>query len=165
MAIDSVSVNVYIKLRVWMVCTTTLILLLLFCLFIATTTKKEFRFVWITLYYYCDKAHRNVPTDLVCSQFKWIMYPGYAVHTRDLCSSTCWSLLYSAVLRSGADSLLSHVILQEWLDFYSAFLNIHRSGVLTVLTWLLPRKTAAVWARSVYTIQPRTMSLHAKPRT
>ena len=45
----------------------------------------------------------------------------------------CWSLLYSAILRSRADSLRSRVILHEWLAFYSAFLNIHRSGVDTVL--------------------------------
>ena len=32
----------------------------------------------------------------------------------------CWSLLYNAVLRSWADSLRSHVILHEWLAFYSA---------------------------------------------
>ena len=42
----------------------------------------------------------------------------------------CWSLLYSAILRSRADALRSHVILHEWLAFYSVFLNIHRSGVL-----------------------------------
>ena len=45
-----------------------------------------------------------------------------------------WSLLYSAILRSWADSLQSHVILHEWIAFYSAFLNIHRSSVLTVST-------------------------------
>ena len=45
----------------------------------------------------------------------------------------CWSLLYSAILRSRADSLLSHVILHEWLAFYSTFLNYHQSGVLTAL--------------------------------
>ena len=77
----------------------------------------------------------------------------------------CWSLLYSAVLRSPADSLRSHVILHEWLAYYSAFLNIHRSGVLTAMAWLVPHETAAVSARSVYTIQPCTMSLHAKPHT
>ena len=33
-----------------------------------------------------------------------------------------WSLLYSAILRSWADSLRSHVILHEWIAFYSAFL-------------------------------------------
>ena len=50
-------------------------------------------------------------------------------------------------------------------NFYSAFLNIHRNGVLSALAWLVPRETAAVSARSVYTIQPCTMSLHAKPHT
>ena len=59
----------------------------------------------------------------------------------------CWPLLYGAVLRSRADSLLSYVILREWLSFYSAFLNVHRSGVLTALAWLVPRETAAVSAR------------------
>ena len=33
----------------------------------------------------------------------------------------CWLLLYSAILRSQADSLLLHVILHEWIAFYSAF--------------------------------------------
>ena len=32
-----------------------------------------------------------------------------------------WSHLYSAILRSGADSLRSHVILHEWIAFYSTF--------------------------------------------
>ena len=32
-----------------------------------------------------------------------------------------WSLLYSAILCSRADSLRSHVILHEWIAFYSAF--------------------------------------------
>ena len=54
-----------------------------------------------------------------------------------------WSLLYSAILRSWADSLRSHVILHEWIAFYSAFLNIHRSGVLTALAWLVPQEPAA----------------------
>ena len=74
----------------------------------------------------------------------------------------CWSLLYSAVLRSRADSLRSRVILNEWIAFYSAFLNIHQSGVLKALAWLVPHETAAISARSVYTIQPCIMSLHAK---
>ena len=44
--------------------------------------------------------------------------------------------LSSAILRSRADSLRSHVILHERLAFYSAFLNIHRSdvGLLTALS-------------------------------
>ena len=33
--------------------------------------------------------------------------------------------IYSAILRSRADSLRSHVILHECIAFYSAFLNIH----------------------------------------
>ena len=59
--------------------------------------------------------------------------------------------LYSAILSSWADSLRSHVILHEWLAFYSAFLNIHRSGVLTALTWLVPYETAAVSAQVLCT--------------
>ena len=54
-----------------------------------------------------------------------------------------WSFLYSAIPRSWAGSLHSHVILHEWIAFYSAFLNIHRSGVLTALAWLVPQETAA----------------------
>ena len=38
----------------------------------------------------------------------------------------------------------SHVVLHEWLAFHSAFLNIHRSGVLTALAWLVSHETAAV---------------------
>ena len=53
------------------------------------------------------------------------------------------SLLYSAILRSRADSLRSHVILHEWIAFYSAFLNIHRSGILKALAWLVPQESAA----------------------
>ena len=49
--------------------------------------------------------------------------------------------------------------------FYSAFLNISRSGVLTALAWLVPHETATISARSVYTVQPCTMSPHAKPHT
>ena len=80
------------------------------------------------------------------------------------CCCCWWSLLTSSdILRSRAHSLGLRVILHEWLAFYSAFLNIHRSGVLTALTWLVPHETAAISARSVYTIQPCTMSLHAKP--
>ena len=55
--------------------------------------------------------------------------------------------------------------LSECPAFYSAFLNIHRSGVLTALAWLVSHETAAVSTRSVYTIQPCTVSLHAKPHT
>ena len=56
----------------------------------------------------------------------------------------------------------SHVILHQWIAFYSTFLNIHWSGVLTMLAWLVLHETAAISAHSMYTIQPCTMSLHAK---
>ena len=66
----------------------------------------------------------------------------------------CWSLLYNSILRSWAYSLRLHVILHEWIAFYSVFLNIHQSGVLTMLTCLVPRETSAVMTHSVFTIQP-----------
>ena len=49
--------------------------------------------------------------------------------------------------------------------FVVVVFNIHLSGVLTALVWLVPHETAAVSARSVYTIQPCSMSLLAKPHT
>ena len=80
-----------------------------------------------------------------------------------------WSHLYSAILRFRADSLRLHVILHEWIAFKSAFyfcfFNIHRSGVLIALAWLVPHETAAISACSVYTIQPCTMSFHTNPHT
>ena len=55
-----------------------------------------------------------------------------------------WLLLYSAILHSQADSLDACLILHEWIAFYSTFLNIHWSSVLTALAWLVPHETAAV---------------------
>ena len=68
--------------------------------------------------------------------------------------------LYSAILCSWANSLHSHVILHELLALSSVFLNIHWSGVLTELMWLVPHETAAVLACSVYTIQLCTIPCH-----
>ena len=48
----------------------------------------------------------------------------YTVTERCCCSCCCWLLLCSVILRSRADSLRSHVILHEWIAFYSVFLNI-----------------------------------------
>ena len=74
-----------------------------------------------------------------------------------------YTVLFSAFQ---ADSLhLQYVILHEWIAFYSYFLNIHWNVVLTALTWLVLDETAAISACCVYTIQPCTMSLHAKPHT
>jgi len=44
-------------------------------------------------------------------------------------------------------------------SFYSAFLTIHRSGVLTALAWLVPRETAAISARSVLNCSCKKRSL------
>ena len=52
-----------------------------------------------------------------------------------------WSLLYSAILRSWADSLRLQGILHEWIAFYSVFFE-YPPGVLTA--WLVPHETAAV---------------------
>ena len=72
--------------------------------------------------------------------FRWLM-PG--VHMNQLKAETghfcCWSLLCSTVLHSWADSLHLHVILHEWLAFYSTFLNTRWA-----LTWLVPHETADV---------------------
>ena len=75
--------------------------------------------------------------------------------------------LYSAILRSLEQTHCARILfyISDWL-FSAFFLNIHRSGVLTALAWLVPHETAAVQAqllRSVYTIQPCSVSLHAKP--
>ena len=64
---------------------------------------------------------------------------GAPQHVQTLTVSIYWSLLYSAVLRSWADSLRSHVSLHEWIAFYSVFLKIHWSGVLTALAWQVPQ--------------------------
>ena len=84
---------------------------------------------------------------------------------RSFVRSFCLLIAYSAILRFRAVSLRSHEILHEWLAFHGAFLNIHRSGVLTALAWLVPHETAAVSAYSVCTIQSCTISPHAKPHT
>ena len=69
------------------------------------------------------------------------------------CCCCCWLLLYGAILRSRADSLRLHVILHEWLAFYSAFLNIHWSGVLTVLTCVCVCVHMRVWVISFYFVR------------
>ena len=60
---------------------------------------------------------------------------------------TDWLMIAYIVLVS----LCSHVILHQWLAFYSEFLNIHWSGVLTALAWLVPHETAAVSAHVLRT--------------
>ena len=63
------------------------------------------------------------------------------------CCCCCWLLLYhSAILRSRADSLRSHVILHEcfWISTEVVYL-------LTALAWLVPHETAAVSAQVLCT--------------
>ena len=96
----------------------------------------------------------------VCERARWARSAGNSAIEK-LCCIIIWrySRLSSRLIALTCDSTRVTSFL------YSAFLNIHRSGVLTALTWLVPHETAAVSARSVYTIQPCAMSLHAKPHT
>ena len=53
--------------------------------------------------------------------FLRICHPLYILNDSLVYYYYYWSLLYSTILRSWADSLHSHVILHEWTAFYSAF--------------------------------------------
>ena len=46
-----------------------------------------------------------------------------------------WLLLYSAILRSQADSLHLHVILHEWIAFYSTFFFLTSTEVVYLQRW------------------------------
>ena len=70
----------------------------------------------------------------------------------------CWSLLYSAIFHSWADSLCSccvwFLIIDCHLFINITFLNIHQSGVFKcclVVTWLVPHKPAADSVHSLCT--------------
>ena len=80
-----------------------LCVVLLGCMVLSVTRYKA-----LMLWLFCDQWWgTNKPMDYV------------------LYCCCCWSLLYSAIIRSWADSLHSHVILHEWLAVYNVFLNIH----------------------------------------
>ena len=70
---------------------------------------------------------------------------------------------------SWAGSLRSHVILHEWIAFYSAFFEYppkwctYSAGMAGATRNCCQRESVS--ARSVYTIQTCTVSLHAKPHT
>ena len=49
------------------------------------------------------------------------------------------------------------MILHEWIAFYSTFLNIHRSGVLTALAWLVPQESAARVSLGAFCVHHTTM--------
>ena len=108
---------------------------------------------------------------LVVLAERWVFYwLGTGPILMEVC--TCQSLesvvvvsrlyIVQRILRFREDSQRLYVTVQEWTAFYSVFLNIHRSGVLTVLAWQVPHVTAAISARSLYTIQPCTMLLSCK---
>ena len=88
----------------------------------------------------------------------------YLQSTLDMIDWLIDDCLYSAILRSRADSLRSHVILREWLAFYSAFFWIS-TEVVYLQRWhgwchmkLLP-------SRRKFCVHHATMSLQAKPHT
>ena len=60
--------------------------------------------------------------------------------------------LYSAILRSLEQTHCARMLfyMSDWLSI-ARFLNIHRSGVLTELAWLVPHETAAVSAQVLCT--------------
>ena len=60
--------------------------------------------------------------------------------------------LYSVILRSLEQTHCARMwfYMSDWL-FIARFLNIHRSGVLTVLAWLVPHETAAISAQVLFT--------------
>ena len=59
------------------------------------------------------------------------------------------------VLFSALDKITVLACDSTWVNiFYNMFLNIHQSGILTVLTWLVPHETAAVSAHSVILCTP-----------
>ena len=86
------------------------------------------------------KGHRQLG---VINQFSTFLVLFFKLGTSYYYYYYYWFILYSAILHPRADSLRSHVILHEWIAFYSVFLNIHRSGVLTALAWLVPQESAA----------------------
>ena len=55
--------------------------------------------------------------------------------------------LHSAILRSLQQNRCSHLILHEWPAFYSAFLNIHQSGVLKRWHGWCHMKLLASWRK------------------
>ena len=68
--------------------------------------------------------------------------PPYLLHVAIL-TLLLFDRFYIVLFSTLEHSLCLHVIRHEGLAFHSAFFNIHRSGVLTVLMWLESCETAA----------------------
>ena len=64
-----------------------------------------------------------------------------------------WLMIaYIALFSALLSRLTALVCGATWAtSFHSAFLNIHRSGVLTALAWLMPHETAAISAQVLCT--------------
>ena len=62
------------------------------------------------------------------SSVAWcLVFFAFAINLWPCCC--CWLLLYSAILHSWADSVHLHVVLHEWIAFYSAFFWISTKAV------------------------------------
>ena len=121
---------------------------------------------------YCKnpELHRSLSTVCVCVCVCVVYFAVQSTKTstwsQKKVSCCCWLLLCSAIFRSQADSLHLHVILHEWLAFYSALKKKNPPMCLwcTYSTDMAGATlTAAVLALCVYTIQPCPMSLQTKP--
>ena len=119
---------------------------------VSVTIRMTSGFRWaamrvILMFHNCEgQSHKTVSTDQIGLLLLLIAF----------------ILCYSPPL-SRLTAILSHVILSD-SSFLLRILNIHRSGALhlqhcLVVTWLVPRETAAASARSVYTIQHCTVLL------
>ena len=104
---------------------------------------------------------------IFCHIWNWIHISTFQSYTPpvELSHPHCWCrlLLCSTILHSWTDWLCLPVILNEWLFFNSVFLNMHWSGVLTVLfCCYMAGATWNCWYSvcSVYTIQPCAMWCH-----
>ena len=73
--------------------------------------------------------------------------------------------LFSALERTHCARMLLYISDHFFKFCYSAFLNIHRSGVLTALTWLVPRETAAVSVQVLCTPYNRVPCHFVQSRT
>jgi len=64
------------------------------------------------------KANDCLAGRILTLESDYVKFMKETAYVVDCC---CWSLLYSAILRSRADSLRSHLILPEWLVFIARF--------------------------------------------
>ena len=98
--------------------------------------------------------HTYIPVQW-CPPFRWLR-SNFGDCNNGIChvmkvttaesKNSYYCFVYSAILRSRTDSLRS---CRMWL--WLIVLNIHRNGVLMVVTWLVPHETAAVSAHVLCT--------------